>query len=86
MHVVIMMVPLPAVIATKGITRGIIRSRDRMHDAFFQEGLQGPVHGHPVQLIPGMGFDVSMRQAFAAAQKDLQDAAAHPGHAETMPF
>ena len=83
---VIVMVPFLAIITTYGITRGVVSGRDHMNDALFQEGLEGPIYRHPIQLVAGGGFDITMRQPFTAAQEDLENAAAHPGHAEAMAF
>jgi hypothetical protein len=86
MHVIVMMMTIPAVILAKGISRGIVGRGDGMHDTFFQKGLQGPVHRNAVKLIARARFDVAMGQSIMAAQEYLQDAPPHPRHTEPMPF
>jgi hypothetical protein len=70
-NVVVVVMAFRAVLA-KGIANGGVRSRDGMHDAFFHEGLQGPVNGYAVEFFTGFLFDVAMCQGVLAAEEQGQ--------------
>ncbi len=83
-NMVIVVMTFCAIIFTERIFDQIICTGNAVDNSFFHESLQGAVNGHPIELIPSLFVDISVRERFVIAQEHLQDLQATFSNAQVI--
>jgi hypothetical protein len=73
MHMVIVVVALSAVLFTKRISDTVICTWNGMDNAFAQKGIEGSVHGYPVESLTRTLLYIAMRKSARLRQKQFQN-------------
>lgn len=73
MHMVIVVMSFGTFVLAKSVAHRIISRRYRVNDALVHKGLQGTVNGNPVEFLPGLFFDIAMRERAGVVEEQLQD-------------
>jgi hypothetical protein len=86
MHMVVVVMAIPAILLAEGILDGVVCRRDAMDDPFVNKCLQRPVNSYPVEFLASLSFYVRMRKCALSRDEQFQYLFSASGNAELISF